>query len=125
MEETKSVIPRSNPETSRLPLSGWALELARRWNAGTYSMFILHGNIFDLFPVHDGQNVNYVPLKTFLSRRLFPEREFLLFYDIGDGLSFGSAEMQKRLTQRKAPDMPERSANWNYAIALVIAPCLY
>ncbi|HMJ65638.1 MAG TPA: AAA family ATPase, partial [Candidatus Binatia bacterium] len=96
MEETKSGIPRSNPETSRLPLRGWALELARRWNAGTYSMFILHGNIFDLFSVQDGQNVNYVPLKTFLSRRLFPEREFLLFYDIGDGLSFGSAEMQKR-----------------------------
>src|SRR5207237_3662192 len=25
-----------------------------------------------------------------------PERDFLLFYDIGDGLTFGSADMQKR-----------------------------
>src|SRR5258708_7632254 len=80
----------------RLPLRGWALELARRWNSGTYSLFVLHGNIFDLFPVQDGSRVNYVPLKTFLVRRLFVERACLLFYDISDGLSFGSNEMQKR-----------------------------
>src|SRR5688500_7294670 len=83
-------------DNARLPLRGWALELARRWNAGTYSLFILHGNIFDLFPVQDGGDINYVSLKNFLARRLFPDREFLLFYDIGDGLSFGSSEMQKR-----------------------------
>src|SRR6266478_9486524 len=81
---------------TRLPLRGWALELARRWNGGTYSLFVLHGNIFDLFPVQDGSSVNYVPLKTFLVRRLFPERACMLFYDISDGLSFGSGEMQKR-----------------------------
>jgi AAA+ superfamily predicted ATPase len=83
-------------EKGRLPLRGWALELARRWNAGTYSMFIIHGNIFDLFPIQQDQTIAHVSLKAFLSRRLFPEREFLLFYDIGDGLSFGSTEMQKR-----------------------------
>jgi AAA+ superfamily predicted ATPase len=81
---------------SRLPLRGWALELARRWNGGTYSLFVLHGNIFDLFPVQDNSTTNYVPLKTFLMRRLFPERSCLLFYDISDGLTFGSADMQKR-----------------------------
>ena len=54
------------------------------------------GNIFDVFPVQDGAKLRYVPLKTFLTRRLFPERSFLLFYDIGGGLTFGSAEMQKR-----------------------------
>ena len=57
---------------------------------------MLHGNIFDVFPVQNGGTLNYVPLKTFLTRRLFPDRGFLLFYDIGDGLTFGSAEMQKR-----------------------------
>jgi AAA+ superfamily predicted ATPase len=81
---------------SRLPLRGWALELARRWNSGTYSLFVLHGNVFDLFPVQEGAVTNYVPLKTFLIRRLFPERACLLFYDISDGLTFGSSEMQKR-----------------------------
>src|SRR5882672_7499262 len=82
--------------TARLPLRSWALDLARRWNSGAYTVFVLHGDVFDTFPVHDGERIEYVSLKTFLSRRLFPEREFLLFYDIGDGLTFGSAEMQKR-----------------------------
>src|SRR6516225_9425620 len=90
--------PSETPATpsSRLPLRGWALEFARHWNGGTYSLFILHGNIFDLFPVQDNSSVNYVPLKTFLVRRLFPERACLLFYDISDGLTFGSGDMQKR-----------------------------
>ena len=79
-----------------LPLRGWSLEFARRWNGGTYSLFVLHGNIFDVFPLQDARGVRYVPLKTFLVQRLFPERACLLFYDIGDGLTFGSPEMQKR-----------------------------
>src|SRR6266403_2054150 len=84
------------PVQTRLPLRGWALELARRWNSGTYSLFVVHGNIFDLFPVQENGPINYVPLKTFLVRRLFPERACLLFYDISDGLTFGSGDMQKR-----------------------------
>src|SRR6185436_357332 len=80
---------------TRLPLRMWALELARRWNGGTYSVFVLHGNIFDVFAVQNGAEINYVPLKTFLAQRLFPDRTCLLFYDIGDGLTFGSAEMQR------------------------------
>ncbi|MEW6161097.1 MAG: ATP-binding protein [Verrucomicrobiota bacterium] len=86
----------ASPALQRLPLRGWALELARRWNAGTYSLFILHGNIFDAFPVQESSRLNYLSLKTYLARRLFPERAFLLFYDIGDGLTFGSNDMQKR-----------------------------
>src|SRR5437867_11819177 len=82
--------------TSRLPLRGWALELARRWNSAAYTLFVLHGNIFDVFPAPEREEIEYLPLKAFLSRRLFPERDFLLFYDIGDGLTFGLADMQKR-----------------------------
>src|SRR5689334_11866381 len=84
------------PAKSRLPLQGWALEFARRWNSEAYSVFLLQGNIFDVFPVQDGTTLQHVPLKTFLARRIFSDRSFLLFYDIGDGLTFGSAEMQKR-----------------------------
>lgn len=86
----------SEPASARLPLRGWALELARRWNGGTYSLFVLHGNIYDLFPVREGNVISYVPLKTFLVRRLFPERSCLLFYDISDGLTFATREMQRR-----------------------------
>jgi SpoVK/Ycf46/Vps4 family AAA+-type ATPase len=83
----------------RLPLRSWALELARRWNSGSYSLFVLHGNIFDVFPVQEGPEVAFVSLKTFLARRIFAARSYLLFYDIGDGLTFGSADMQKRFFQ--------------------------
>lgn len=91
-----ATLPIATATPSRLPLKGWALEMARRWNGGTYSLFIIHGNIFDLFPIQDDGKVSYLPLKTFLVRRLFPERACLLFYDISDGLTFGSADMQKR-----------------------------
>ncbi|MDB6111102.1 MAG: hypothetical protein JWR69_2852 [Pedosphaera sp.] len=99
---TSPMVPEStviNAEVaapSRLPLRGWGIELARRWNSATYSLFVLHGNIFDVFPVQNGKNLSYVPLKAFLAQRFFPEREYLLFYDIGGGLTFGTAEMQKR-----------------------------
>ncbi len=93
-EPTSTGEPGGN--TSRLPLTGWALELARRWNGATYSLFVLHGNIFDLFPVQDNGNLSFVPLKSFLARRLFPSRSCLLFYDISAGLTFGSNEMQRR-----------------------------
>src|SRR6266516_2296549 len=101
MKTTKIAIPDAAPvptagNTSRLPLRGWALELARRWNSAAYTVFVLHGNIFDVFPVLNGERIDYLPLKSFLADRLFPARDFLLFYDIGDGLTFGSADMQKR-----------------------------
>jgi AAA+ superfamily predicted ATPase len=101
--------------TSRLPLRAWAIELARRWNGGTYSLFVLHGNIFDLFPVQEGSGLAYVPLKTFLVRRLFPKREFILFYDISDGLTFGSAEMQKRFFEWLA--IYDQVENTNFHVA--------
>ena len=82
--------------TPRLPLRRWELEFARRWNGGSYSLFVLHGNIFDVFPVQSGSDVGYVPVRAFLARRMFPDRAFLLFYDVADGLTFGTADMQKR-----------------------------
>ncbi|MCP5522759.1 MAG: ATP-binding protein [Verrucomicrobiales bacterium] len=83
-------------EDGPLPLRGWALELARRWNSAAYTLFVLHGNIFDLHPLRAGGRVEFVTLKSFLARRLFPERSFLLFFDIGDGLTFGSSTMQQQ-----------------------------
>ena len=77
--ESVTPIPSAAAAPARLPLKGWALELARRWNGGTYSLFILHGNIFDLFPVQDDVKLRYEALKTFLVSRLFPERGCLLF----------------------------------------------
>lgn len=97
-DSSKSIVSRDlagDATRPRLALEGWALELARRWNSGSYSLFILHGNIFDLFPVPEDQGVRFGPLARFLSRRLFPNHRQLMFYNISDGLSFGTPGMQK------------------------------
>ncbi|MDO8540787.1 MAG: ATP-binding protein [Opitutaceae bacterium] len=81
---------------SRAPLPAWAAELARLWNGGAHSLFLLHGNVFDLFPLALGERAEYAPLNTFLSRRLFPARGVLCFFDIGEGLTFATPAMQQR-----------------------------
>jgi SpoVK/Ycf46/Vps4 family AAA+-type ATPase len=96
-----------------LPLQPWAREFARRWNSEAYTLFLLHGNIFDIYPVRAENGIEYVPLKAFLKRRLFPTRDFLMFYDIGDGLTFATKDMQKRFfTWLKYYDDVEKT---NYA----------
>lgn len=95
-KQPAGVVSPSAAVNGPFPLRGWALELARRWNSAAYTLFVLHGNIFDLHPLHEKGRTSFVPLKSFLARRLFPERSFLLFFDIGDGLTFGSATMQQQ-----------------------------
>ena len=94
--QTETPPDQIETNTPRLPLRRWELEFARRWNGGSYSLFVLHGNIFDVFPVQNGSTTGYVPVRAFLARRMFPDRAFLLFYDVADGLTFGTADMQKR-----------------------------
>ena len=86
-------------ESKPLPLQTWARDLAKRWNSEAYSVFLLSGNIFDIFAIQDDAGISYVSLKTFLCKRLFPERKLLMFYDIGDGLTFGSKAMQKKFAE--------------------------
>lgn len=81
---------------TRAPLPPWAAELARLWNSGSHSLLLLHGNIFELFPVTLGDKPEYVSLQSFLTRRLFAGRGMLLYYDLGEGLTFGNAAMQQR-----------------------------
>ena len=94
--QTETPPDQIETNTPRLPLRRWELEFARRWNGASYSLFVLHGNIFDVFPVQNGSAVGYVPVRAFLARRMFTDRAFLLFYDVADGLTFGTADMQKR-----------------------------
>jgi AAA+ superfamily predicted ATPase len=86
----------SSTPAARAPLPAWANELARLWNGGAHSLFLLHGNIFDLFPVRLGERPEYASLNTFLARRLFPDRGCLMFFDIGEGLTFATPAMQTR-----------------------------
>lgn len=84
------------PLSSRTGLPVWAADLARLWNSGAHSLFLLHGNVFDLHPVRVSPRTDYGSLTAFFSQRLFAGRAYLMFYDIGEGLSFGSPAMQQR-----------------------------
>lgn len=90
----------------------WAAEFARAWNSAAHSVFILHGNIHDLFPVPPAAAapaapsataaaaspvypaINYASLGGFLQRRLFAGRAQVLHYDLGAGLTFATPAMQ-------------------------------
>lgn len=80
-------------EAKLTPLSNWGKDLAIRWNSNSYSVFVLHGNIFDIFPTPD-PNSMYQSLKNHLAKRFFPNRECVIFYDISDGISFLTEEMK-------------------------------
>ncbi|MET0262321.1 MAG: ATP-binding protein [Rariglobus sp.] len=82
--------------STRAALPVWATELARLWNSGAHSLFILHGNIHDLFPVTTGADSTYAALGPYLSQRLFPARPQLMHYDLGAGLTFSTPAMQTR-----------------------------
>lgn len=86
----------SNPAVPRSPLPSWAAELARTWNSAAHSVFVLHGNVHDLFPVAAEGPAHYTSLNTFLARRLLAERGQLLYYDLASGLSFAAPAMQTR-----------------------------
>jgi ATP-dependent Zn protease len=53
-------------------------------------MFILHGNIYDLVPGNPA-----MPLAKFLQTAMFGQREIVLSYDRGGGITFARPEVQK------------------------------
>jgi hypothetical protein len=68
----------------------WAEELGRAYTGGAASVFLIHGNIHDLVPVHDDAGIvrDYVSLERFLAGQLFGRRDIVVQYDRGAGLGF-------------------------------------
>jgi AAA+ superfamily predicted ATPase len=97
---TTAIAATSTTSTLRAPLPAWAAELARLWNSGAHSLFLLHGNIHDIFPVAlatgPSSAARYAPLGGYLAQRLFPARGQLLHYDLAAGPTFATAAMQTK-----------------------------
>jgi AAA+ superfamily predicted ATPase len=70
----------------RLP--EWAEKMRRIFRAGTTSQFVLHGNVFDLIPLPqgDGDSTSYVPLKRYLAEVMFGSFDVVIRYDRGRGI---------------------------------------
>lgn len=76
-----------------LPL--WAKQLSERYYSGAFSTFVLHGNVHDLV-VSEAPRAkrSYQSLQKFLQTVLFAQRDAVICYDRGGGLTFATAEMQ-------------------------------
>src|SRR5262244_3323469 len=76
----------------RLP--AWARELSEKYYSRNVAMFVLNGNVRDFVPVKQAGSSQFLSLPRFLNEALFPQRDLVLTYDRGGGLSFAHPDMQ-------------------------------
>ena len=85
-------------KVSALPghFPAWAARLAELYFSGTTSMFVLHGNVFDLVRMNaDGSR--WGGLAEFLAEQLFGRWDVILHYDLARGLRPLAGANAKRL----------------------------
>jgi AAA+ superfamily predicted ATPase len=90
----------SVPRNNRLDgLPGWARELSEKYYSRTLTMFVLHGNVRDLVPFRQETSTEFCSLHRFLRSGLFGQRDLVVTYDRGGGLSFAEPRMQEDFRQ--------------------------
>jgi len=82
----------------------WAGKLAELYFSGTTSMFMIHGNTFDV--VRAGPD-RWVGLADFLAEQLFGRWDLVIHYDLARGLRCAAGSNGKRLA-----DMVETANKW-------------
>ena len=80
----------SNPD-----LPSWAAELRTRYLAGESSMFLLHGNIRDVYPWTEDGRTSYIDVRTFFENFLLRTRDIVVHYNISQGMVFPSPAHEK------------------------------
>jgi AAA+ superfamily predicted ATPase len=73
-------------------LPAWAETMREVFRGGTTSQFLLHGNVFDLVPLREGEATRFVPLARFLTDVLFAPFDVVLFYNRGKGIRCAKGE---------------------------------
>lgn len=82
----------------------WAGKLAELYFSGTTSMFIVHGNTFDVVRASPDR---WTGLTEFLSEQLFGRWDLVIKYDLAGGLRCSAGSNSKRLQ-----DMVETTNKW-------------
>lgn len=83
------------PSTAHLEgLPAWARLLSEKYYSRTIAVFVLCGNVRDLVPVKRAGVTEFLPLSRFLNEALFGQRDLVLTYDRGGGLTFAHPDMQ-------------------------------
>jgi AAA+ superfamily predicted ATPase len=87
-----STVPR-NSHLDGMP--GWARELSEKYYSRTLTMFVLHGNVRDLVGFRHEATTEFCSIHRFLRSGLFAQRDIVVTYDRGGGLSFAEPRMQQ------------------------------
>jgi AAA+ superfamily predicted ATPase len=83
-------------------LPAWARQLSEKYYSRTIALFVLYGNVRDLVPLRRGGSTEFLPLLRFLNEALFGQRDLVLTYDRGGGLTFANSDMQADFTRALA-----------------------
>ena len=75
-------------------LPRWARELSEKYYSRNIAMFVLYGNVRDFVPFKRGESTELLGLPRFLNEALFGQRDLVLTYDRGGGLTFANSDMQ-------------------------------
>jgi|SRR5439155_1899388 len=84
--------PQSPSLLSSLP--AWARQLSESYYSGAFTLFVIHGNVRDLVTLKRDTAPEFLSLHAFLQQVLFGQRDLVLTYDRGGGLSFAHPDMQ-------------------------------
>jgi AAA+ superfamily predicted ATPase len=77
----------------------WAGKLAELYFSGTTSMFVVHGNTFDVVRAGPEAEPRWIGLADFLAEQLFGRWDLVIHYDLARGLRCAAGSSGKRLTQ--------------------------
>lgn len=83
-----------NITESKKTYPDWVKSFARKYHSRTISQYLLHGNINDYLGVGEGDGMEYVLLRDFLSNELFKNADLVVFYDRSSGIRFKTREMK-------------------------------
>ena len=85
----------------------WAAKLAELYFSGTTSMFVLHGNTFDVVRAGPDNDPRWTGLADFLADQLFGRWDLVMHYDLARGLRCAAGPNSKRLQE-----MVETANKW-------------
>ena len=109
-----AMAPSANPQKESLP--AWAQQLSEKYYSRTIALFVLYGNVRDVVPFRGGGSMEFLPLLRFLNEALFGQRDIVMAYDRGGGLTFANPAMQADFT--RALTGYDSFHGTNYAAAL-------
>ena len=78
----------------------WVEEVKLRYTSSESSIFILHGNIRDLYPwMDDDGNLSFVDIQEFLTKFLQRTKDFVVYYNLNEGLNVKKGPEEGLLTR--------------------------